>query len=611
MAQSAGSIKERMPVYPEGFAADKEQAGLGVAFDLGTTTVAGILWDLKEGRQLSVSAEVNPQIKYGRDVISRILSCGRKGENVEELRRCVIGCMNGIIDDLCEKAKRGRKEVSAVTVCGNTVMSHIFAGYSPDGLAMAPFQPAYEGMLDMCGRASGLNIPDDVRVVLLPNIAGHVGGDVTAGIIASGIFDMEGLTIFADLGTNGEIVLVNRGEGFACSTAAGPAFEGNATGLKGSEIIDSIAGMLDSGCIDVTGRLVMRGREGDSLITQKDIRDIQLAKGAIRAGIEMLLKKAGKEIADIDRVIIAGAFGNCISREGAVRIGLIPPMPLEKIFSAGNAAGAGAAMAMVNADKMKLAEAVPSLIEHVELAEEPDFQSVYLGAMNFSAPLIPIELDMDECRERAENLFIERSGLTADCEKNERMRRDALAFRERIANRIRPKGGYYYYERFQLDKQVLSVKGVELRCAAFERMNPEAIEGVYVYAVTAGDFLPENMTIMEQLYGDIWGTAFTDAVREMIVTKIGDACREENVKFAASDSFAPGFYGMDPLEMRKIPLLINFEDLGMELKESGVIVPVKSCVGIVFKVNDKYEPVGNACKPCRGSRMTCRLCSLK
>ncbi len=454
MMSGANDRKTRMLNYPEGFSADPGGKGLGVAFDIGTTTVVGMLWDMEKGEQIATAAKTNPQNQFGMDVISRITYSGRKGENLEELHEKIVTCLNEIIRELCEKAgKYTTADVVKAAICGNTTMSHIAAGYSPVSLALAPFTPAYEGMLEMTAAEAGLKIGKggDAKVIVIPNIAGHVGGDITAGIIASEILSMDGLTVFIDVGTNGEIVLTEGERSLTCSTAAGPAFEGAAVrcgmraatgavekvkitdgdvlfrtigdvaaqGICGSGLIDAIAEMLDAGLIDNTGRLAaaeecgkrgfdsklserlkeaggervfvlvqgdgdLTGSTPEIVITQKDIREVQLAKGAVSAGIQLLLKSMGRSSEDIDHVVVAGAFGNYIDKYSAVRIGLLPKISPDKIVSAGNTAGAGISMVLVNRESEDLARKIPDMVEHVELAENPDFQTVYLNEMGFN-----------------------------------------------------------------------------------------------------------------------------------------------------------------------------------------------------------------------------------
>lgn len=445
MMSGANDRKTKMLAYPDDFKAASGKDGYGVAFDIGTTTVVGMLWDLNKGEQIATGAKTNPQNEFGLDVISRITFCGREGENLELLREKITGCLNEIIVELCEKTGIKKEDILSASVCGNTTMSHLFAGYPPITLALAPFLPAYTGTLKMTAKEALIDINENGKVVVVPNIAGHVGGDITAGIVAARVLKMEGLTVFIDIGTNGEIVLTDGNKSYACSTAAGPAFEGSAIlhgmraatgaiekiriedgdvdfktigecepqGICGSGLIDAIAQMIKAKLISKTGRLigaedvdkkkldpklkerlivvdgerrfvlVFKANGDDIVITQNDIREVQLAKGAISAGIALMLEEMGKSLEDIDRVVVAGAFGNYIDKESAVTIGVLPKIDLDKIISAGNTAGAGVSMILVNEEEMTLAENLPEHIEHVDLAAKENFQNTYLGAMAF------------------------------------------------------------------------------------------------------------------------------------------------------------------------------------------------------------------------------------
>ncbi|MEG0830067.1 MAG: ASKHA domain-containing protein [Anaerovoracaceae bacterium] len=446
MISKANDRKTKIVKFPDGFEPAKDMDGLGVAFDIGTTTVVGMLWDLCKGKQIGVCAKTNPQNEFGLDVISRITYCGSKGENLDELRANVVDCLNEIINQLCDQASIKKEDVVKCTVCGNTTMSHIFAGYPPMSLAQAPFDPAYTGMITLSKEDSKLDINADGKVVVLPNIAGHVGGDITSGIVASRLLNEKGLTVFIDIGTNGEIVLTKNGDAYACSTAAGPAFEGSAIlhgmraamgaiekieikegevffktigecqpeGICGSGLIDAIAQMLDNNLISKTGRmisaedidkknldhrlkerliqiegerrfvLVFKEQGEDIVITQNDIREVQLAKAAISAGITLMLEEMGETVDHVTKVMVAGAFGSYINKESAVRIGILPTIDQDKIISAGNTAGAGVCMTLTNENELVLAESVPNRIKHIELAGCENFQNTYLNAMAFS-----------------------------------------------------------------------------------------------------------------------------------------------------------------------------------------------------------------------------------
>jgi len=431
--------------YPADFVPETDNKGFGVAFDIGTTTVVGILRDLKSGRQIGIKARTNPQNEYGMDVISRITFCSQSEGNLEILKNKIDDVLNQLIDELSTESDISKDEILSVAVCGNTTMSHIFSGYSPISLAHAPFTPAYTGVVTLTKEESSLDVSDDAMITVLPGIAGHVGGDITSGIVATRLLSKKGLTLFIDIGTNGEIVLTDGSVSYACSTAAGPAFEGASieygmrathgaiekveikdgevyfktidscepVGICGSGLIDIVSEMIECGLIDKTGRLINAEKAGEKgihegliprlievdnqrqfilvykengeniIITQNDIREVQLAKGAIAAGTEILLKSVGKKIDDIESIIVAGAFGNYIDKSSAKTIGLLPDVDLNKIVFAGNAAGSGVSMTLASINEMKSAEEVPDKVKHIELAGRDDFQSIYLSSMGF------------------------------------------------------------------------------------------------------------------------------------------------------------------------------------------------------------------------------------
>lgn len=445
LIKDAHGRKTKLVSYPADFAPQTERQGYGVAYDIGTTTVVAMLWNLQTGKELGAAACTNPQNEFGADVISRITYCDDDAEKLANIRSKIIEGINGLTAELTNKFNVDNNEIRRVTVGGNTTMSHIFAGYPPASLARAPFSPMYTGTLQLKQKDLGLLVSENADITLLPNIAGHVGGDITAGIVASRILDEKKLTLFLDIGTNGEIVLAGDGVAMTCSTAAGPAFEGatirngmraapgaiekiqikdgevfiktvdNAepVGICGSGIIDVMAEMIGAGLINFKGRLASKedlekihpgspladrlinteeGREfilvykecgDDIVVTQKDIREVQLAKGAVAAGISIMLNRMDKKTEDIHKIVIAGAFGNFIHKESAVAIGLIPSLPMNKIISAGNTAGAGVSMTLMNDAELDLAKSVPAHVQHIELASCSDFQDEYMKALAF------------------------------------------------------------------------------------------------------------------------------------------------------------------------------------------------------------------------------------
>lgn len=429
---------------PKGFIGDKREK-FGIAFDIGTTTVAGNLWDLEKGISLQILGATNPQNRYGADVISRISFCEDDPEKFLLIRNAIINCLNKMIEELLENNGLICGDVIRVTVAGNTAMSHIFAGFNPKNLSFAPFQPSYEGPMVLEACQLGLKLNPGTKVILLPNIAGHIGGDVTGGILATRLEEMEGITLFLDIGTNGEIVLKKEDQIMACSTAAGPAFEGASIyqgmravagaiekiqlkegtvffktvenvepiGICGSGVIQAIGEMLKMGLINKSGRLLLpheigdqtvseglkarvrEGRKGrefvlvfkenkeDLVITQLDIREVQLAKGAIYAGIVLMLAELEEQMENIDRIIVAGAFGNFIDKESAQRVGLLPNVSLDKIQMVGNAAEAGASLVLLSEEEEGKAIGIAAKIKHLELANCVNFQEEFLKAISF------------------------------------------------------------------------------------------------------------------------------------------------------------------------------------------------------------------------------------
>ena len=397
--------------------------GLGVAVDLGTTTLVAQLLDLSNAHVLAVRSALNLQASYGADVMSRV-NYALKDDGHERLRILVRHQIGRLLGELLEAAGSTGKPVKIVTIVGNTVMHHLFCGIDISPLASYPFNPVRDGLETF--RASELlwKIEGDPPVHFLPCLGGFVGSDILAGILATRLDESSALLGLVDLGTNGEIVIGNRETLLCTSTAAGPAFEGarismgmraatgaisavtvengrmachvlgvvEPRGICGSGLVDAVSAALDLGSIEPNGRL-RDGAKSTLLLaapvalTQTDIRELQLAKGAIAAGIRLLLKRWGARAKDLGSLYLAGAFGNYINLTSARRIGLLN-FPLDKIKPAGNTALLGAKLALFNSEGMGLD--YPSLrqkIEHITLNSEPDFQDVYVEEMSFPAEL--------------------------------------------------------------------------------------------------------------------------------------------------------------------------------------------------------------------------------
>ena len=353
--------------------------GLGVAVDVGTTTLAAQLVDLARGRVLGVKTALNPQARYGGDVMSRVeASCsGRDGGELTGLIRAAVGeLVAGLL-----AGNSGGGRLLRVILAGNTVMHHLFCGIDVEPLSHAPFETPRGGLETMRGRDLGWQLPDETPVKFLPCLGGFVGSDILAGILATRMHESDSLIGLIDLGTNGEIVLGNRERIVCASTAAGPAFEagrismgvrastgaidevtltgagpvchvlggGAPRGICGSGLVDAIGAGLDLGLIDASGRLANGGQPwmlaAPVSITQSDVRELQLAKAAIAAGIKILLRRWGAAPSAVARLHMAGAFGNYVSRSSARRIGLIP-FPEDVVAASGNTALLGAKLAL-------------------------------------------------------------------------------------------------------------------------------------------------------------------------------------------------------------------------------------------------------------------------
>jgi uncharacterized 2Fe-2S/4Fe-4S cluster protein (DUF4445 family) len=414
------------------------QGILGVAVDIGTTTVVAKLLDMTSGRCRATQSVLNPQTRFGDDVVSRI-NFAQSTEGLAELRDVIIGCINDLIRKLCRQAAIDESAIHEACIVGNTTMNHIFLGYPVEQLGRAPYRAHSVEARDVPPGEIGLLMNPAGNVHCVENIAGFVGADTTAAALAVDMDSIQDRTLVVDIGTNGEIVLGDRERLYAASCAAGPALEGArirygsraADGaieavvanedlaldvigggvprsICGSGLIDAVAVLADLGVVDATGRFA--GREGlpdrvasrvhewegqpafclsfdgepagpGVVLTQRDIREVQLAKAAIRAGIRILLNKLDMTDSDIDRVLLAGAFGNYIRPASAVRIGLLPNVPLDRIQSVGNAAATGAQMLLISDGCRERAAGLARRIHYVEIAHEKDFSDLFAEAM--------------------------------------------------------------------------------------------------------------------------------------------------------------------------------------------------------------------------------------
>lgn len=386
-----------------------------LAIDIGTTTVVAYLLDGHTGKQLSQASCLNPQTQFGADVISRIQAVTTG--HTTRLQEVILEALEKLTKEAARKAGIRPGEIGLAAVVGNTAMHHLLLGIDPLPLTTPPYMPKVFEALELPAKGL-LPIAEEGVVRVLPNIAGFVGAD-TVGCLVSTRFDRrDGLTLMIDIGTNGEMVLGDRTRRLACSTAAGPAFEGakiscgmrgadgavdhvwlenselkwhvigegEAVGLCGSGLLDLVACLLETG--DITGRGRMPAREyrlGETavILTQKDVREVQLAKGAIRAGIELMCEHLGKQVADIREVCLAGAFGNYLDPAAACRIGMIPPCLVDKIRPIGNAAGEGAKLCALSREEFEYSKTLGTGTEFLELASMRQFQDRFIDCLNF------------------------------------------------------------------------------------------------------------------------------------------------------------------------------------------------------------------------------------
>jgi uncharacterized 2Fe-2S/4Fe-4S cluster protein (DUF4445 family) len=423
---------------------DTTSMKFGLAIDIGTTSVVTTLIELESGERLASVSSLNPQAVFGGDLMSRIAFAQFNPGNLRKLHTRILGLLNRHVEQVCRESGVLAKWIYKAVVVGNTCMHHILLGIDPTYVGLAPYAPVMRHAVTLPARELFLKIAPEARVCLLPIVAGFVGADAVAVALATRIGDRPEVRIAVDIGTNGEVLLGSREHLWAASAPAGPALEGaqirhgmrgaqgaidratvgadiavhtigesDALGICGSGLIDLVAGLLDARVIDWTGlidvegrerlapalrdRVVMRGEERQVIVlrpgeagarqeivlTQDDVRQVQLCKGAIASGIAMLQHVAGFPDDKIDELMLAGGFGNYLSIASAVRIGLIPPLPAARIRYVGNAASLGAQICLLSEPERARAAALAARIEHVSLAAHPDFEAIFVDAMNF------------------------------------------------------------------------------------------------------------------------------------------------------------------------------------------------------------------------------------
>lgn len=422
---------------------DTSDKKYGLAVDIGTTTVVCTVVDLNTGSDIGVASALNNQAVHGADVISRINYSAENENGLTDLRDRVVQVINQLSEYACTEAGISLENVYEVSLVGNTTMTHLFLAIPVRNLAVMPYVGVVSDPVETTASHLGIKVNPNANVYVLPNIAGFVGADTVGVILAADLHKSEDIKLAIDIGTNGEVVLGSKDRLVTCSCAAGPALEGamlthgmraapgaiervklndkpecqvikggKPIGICGSGIIDVVAEMVRVGIIDETGRMMDADDLGDKVspemkeylgnndeygphlvlsksdgrevvITQKDVRQVQLAKGAIMAGIKILIKTLGVKVEDISEVLLAGAFGNYIQRESAIRLGLIPDFPLEKVKFIGNAAAGGAKMALMSREARKTSKQISKKTEYIELAVDMNFQNEFVEAMMF------------------------------------------------------------------------------------------------------------------------------------------------------------------------------------------------------------------------------------
>lgn len=425
---------------------DSSSRCYGMAFDIGTTTLVGTLVDMLSGHDLAIASMINPQTSFGDDVLSRIKKCREEDDGLEQLHSAILKAVNTLVGEAAQKAGVDKHDIRKVVFAGNTTMQQILCAVDPSPLGELPFAPAFRSALRTSAADLGIDVWDKAATLVFPQIGGFVGGDTVAGIIATRIDQMSEPALLIDVGTNGEIVLANKGKLTATSVAAGPAFEGarithgmratsgaiekvvmdsdirinvigNAgpAGICGTGLIDAAAAMLRTGILETTGSILgpddlpdsvpeaIRRRVADCdgrfalalanadesatgeplYLYQRDIRELQLANGAIRAGISILLDMEGLQPDDLGAVFLAGAFGNFIRRSNALRIGMFPRVASDRIRFVGNTASFGAKRVLLSSDERSRANRVATEARHVDLSLSPDFQVQFSEAMLF------------------------------------------------------------------------------------------------------------------------------------------------------------------------------------------------------------------------------------
>ncbi|MEI6385443.1 MAG: ASKHA domain-containing protein [Spirochaetota bacterium] len=414
---------------------------LGIGVDIGTTTVVSYLIDLSSGAILGTKSGLNDQRVFGADVIARIQATIERETGLEEQRLRIVSQLTIMAHALLAEAQAKSEELVSMAIAGNTTMLHLFAGVPPGAISTAPFPPVFTGLHVGLAPEFGLDLPATTSVFLLPGLSGYVGADIVSGITALGMAEDPRCSLLLDIGTNGELALGDSGGILSCATAAGPAFEGagismgmggvvgaidfvwiegrgiacstignvKAQGLCGSGVLDALACFVELGLIDSSGR-ILDAEEAAALgpelaalrqedetevrlcicegvwLSQGDVRQLQLATAAIGAGIEILIKRSGKSVGEVERVFLAGGFGSFMDVRSAVRVGLIPRGLEDRVVVAGNSSGAGAVAACLSRARLSACNQARARSSYIELSSSPEFSDLFVEHLFFPEP---------------------------------------------------------------------------------------------------------------------------------------------------------------------------------------------------------------------------------
>jgi uncharacterized 2Fe-2S/4Fe-4S cluster protein (DUF4445 family) len=397
---------------------DTTEQSYGLAVDLGTTTIVVELIDLNTGESIDAATGNNSQMKYGMDIVSRISFAYQDPDNLQKLQTAIQKTLSRMAKTLLERNRVSKDHVYEVIFAGNTAMNHLLLGIPVDTLAVSPFHAVFHRLPRLSAAELGFRLNPNARAYVVPNIKSFVGGDISAGLLATDLANRKGNHLFIDLGTNGEIVLKTEKKFVATSSAAGPAFEGmnigsgmlalpgavykaekknrlvlhtigieKPKGICGTGLIDLMALFLDEGKITPSGKI--RGNKDrigirqNIAISQQDVREIQLAVAAVKTGIRMICEKYRVQIDDLDRIFIAGAFGNYLNTKNAQRIGLLPDIDPGKIVYVGNSSLAGARALLLSKPAREKTESLIKKVRYISLASDPRFQEFFIDALDF------------------------------------------------------------------------------------------------------------------------------------------------------------------------------------------------------------------------------------